>query len=159
MSEVKQAILDLAATIKPMFTLAENGVVVASDDLYEKTLPEGVTVDQIKAIQQHNTALVAATAMAVGELSVDAFKADKDLQRVSAEFSAVGDKISATVTRSREYPAGGIPKEGEVRDPNAKITKYGVIDAGYEVVSNGNKGELKKVRAHIAALAASVLAS
>lgn len=158
MSDVKQAVQDLAAKIKPMFTLADNGVVLAEEGLYEKSLPEGITADQIKAIQQHNTALVAASAMAVGELAIDAFKADKDLQRVTAEIPAVGDKISTAVIRSREYPAGGIPKEGEVRDPNAKITKYGVIEASYEVASNGNKGELKKVRAHIGALAAAALA-
>jgi len=153
MSDVKQAVQDLAAKIKPMFTLA----VLPAADLYEKSLPEGITTDQIKAIQQHNTALVAATGLAVGELAIDAFKADKDLTRVSTEFAAVGDKISTAVIRSREYPAGGIPKEGEVRDPNAKIVKYGVIEAAYEVASNGNKGELKKVRTHIGALALAAL--
>lgn len=157
MSDVKQAVQDLAAKIKPMFTLADNGVVLPAADLYEKSLPEGITTDQIKAIQQHNTALVAATGLAVGELAIDAFKADKDLTRVSTEFAAVGDKISTAVIRSREYPAGGIPKEGEVRDPNAKIVKYGVIEAAYEVASNGNKGELKKVRTHIGALALAAL--
>lgn len=157
MSEVKQAVQDLAAKIKPMLTLADNGVVLAQADLYEKSLPEGITADQIKAIQQHNTVLVAASALAVGEIAVDAFKADKELQRVTSEFSAVGDKISTAVIRSREYPAGGIPKEGEVRDPNAKIVKFGVIEAAYEVSSNGNKGDLKKVRTHISALALAAL--
>lgn len=159
MSNVKQAVQDLAAKIKPMFTLADNGVVLAEEGLYEKTLPEGITLEQLKAVQQHNTALVAATALAVGEIAVDAFKADKELTRVSTEFPVANDKIGANVLRSREYPAGGIPKEGEVRDPSAKITKYGVIEASYETASNGNKGELKKVRTQIGALAAAALSN
>lgn len=158
MSEVKQAIKDLAAQLKPMFTLAENGVVIPDDDLYSKALPEGLTVEMVKALQQHNTSLVAATSYVVGEMAVDAFKADKSLDRVTTVVPAGTDKISVGVLRSREYPAGGIPKEGETRDPNAKIVKFGVIEASYEVASNGNKGELKKVRSHISALAAAALA-
>lgn len=157
MSNVKQNIQDLAASIKPMFKLTDNGVVLAEADLYEKSLPEGITMDQLKTIQTHNTQLVAATALAVGELAVNAFAKDAELSRVTAEVVVGSDKIGTNVLRSRDYPAGGIPKEGEVRDPNARITKWGVIEASYEVASNGNKGELKKVRAHIGALAAAAL--
>lgn len=157
MSEVKQGTKDLSSKVKPLFTLAENGVILPEEHFYEKVLPEGITMDQIKAIQAHNTALLAAVPMAVGEIAIDAFKADKTLDRVSAVIPAGSDKISVAVLRSREYPAGGIPKEGEVRDPNAKIVKYGVIEASYEVASNGNKGELKKVRTHIGALALAAL--
>ncbi|MNN71096.1 hypothetical protein D3C81_1869980 [compost metagenome] len=116
------------------------------DGLFERTLPESLTPETVKTYQNHVGDLVAATALALGEVGIDAFKADEKLEQLSVEFGCGSDSLAGTIQRSKDYPAGGIPKEGETRDPNAVVTKYGIISMKYGVNAHANKGSLKKVR-------------
>lgn len=146
MSDIKKNVLDLAALVKADLTLGEAGIVEVKDGLFERTLPETLTPETVKTYQNHVGDLVAATALALGEVGIDAFKADEKLEQLSVEFGCGTDSLAGTIQRSKDYPAGGIPKEGETRDPNAVVTKYGIISMKFGVNAHANKGSLKKVR-------------
>lgn len=158
MSDVKKSVLDLAASIQAHMTLGEAGIVEVPKDLFATTLPEGLTLEAVKLVQDHTTDLVAATAEALGNIAIPAFKADEKLEQLSVEFGCGSDSLAGTIQRSKEYPAGGIPKEGEARDPNATITKFGIVSMKYGVNAHANKGSLKKVRDSINKRAAEALA-
>lgn len=158
MSDVKQSVIDLAAKLQAQMTLGEAGIVEVPKDLFAQTLPEALTLDTIKLVQDHTNDLVAATAEALGNIAISAFKADEKLEQLSVEFGCGVDSLAGTIQRSKEYPAGGIPKEGEARDPNATITKFGIVSMKYGVNAHANKGTLKKVRDGINKRAAEALA-
>lgn len=158
MSDVKQSVIDLAAKLQAQMTLGEAGIVEVPKDLFAQTLPEALTLDTIKLVQDHTNDLVAATAEALGNIAIPAFKADEKLEQLSVEFGCGVDSLAGTIQRSKEYPAGGIPKEGEARDPNATITKFGIVSMKYGVNAHANKGTLKKVRDGINKRAAEALA-
>lgn len=158
MSDIKKNVLDLAAAIQAEMKIGEAGIVEVTSDLYTKLLPETLTPEIVKAYQDHTSDLVAGTAEALANIAIPAFKADEKLEQLSVEFGCGSDSLAGTIQRSKEYPAGGIPKEGEVRDPNATITKYGIVSMKYGVNAHANKGSLKKVRDGINKRAAEALA-
>lgn len=158
MSDIKKNILDLAAAIEAEMKIGEAGIVEVTGDLYTKLLPESLTPEIVKVYQDHTSDLVAATAEALGNIAIPAFKADANLEQLSVEFGCGSDSLAGTIQRSKDYPAGGIPKEGETRDPNATVTKYGIVSMKYGVNAHANKGSLKKVRDGINKRAAEALA-
>lgn len=162
MSESKKAtaletVNALAATLFSNMT-RDGSIVSLPKDIGDTTLPEGITVESRALHQDHPTNLVAATAEALAQIAIPAFKEDDKLEQLSVEFGYGSDSIAGTIQRSKEYPAGGIPKEGEERDPNAVITKYGIVSMKYGVNAHANKGVLKKVRDSINERAKAALA-
>lgn len=162
MSESKKAtaletVNALAATLFSNMT-RDGSIVSLPKDIGDTTLPEGITVESRALHQEHPTNLVAATAEALAQIAIPAFKEDDKLEQLSVEFGYGSDSIAGTIQRSKEYPAGGIPKEGEERDPNAVITKYGIVSMKYGVNAHANKGVLKKVRDSINERAKAALA-
>jgi hypothetical protein len=158
MSDIKKNVLDLAAAIEAEMKIGEAGIVEVSSDLYNKLLPETLTPEIVKVYQDHTSDLVAGTAEALANIAIPAFKADEKLEQLSVEFGCGSDSLAGTIQRSKDYPAGGIPKEGETRDPNATVTKYGIVSMKYGVNAHANKGSLKKVRDGINKRAAEALA-
>mgnify|MGYP003407542902 CR=1 FL=1 len=158
MSDIKKNVLDLAAVIQAEMKIGEAGIVEVSSDLYTKLLPEALTPEIVKVYQEHTSDLVAGTAEALANIAIPAFQADEKLEQLSVEFGCGSDSLAGTIQRSKEYPAGGIPKEGETRDPNATVIKYGIVSMKYGVNAHANKGALKKVRDSINKRAAEALA-
>lgn len=158
MSDIKKNVLDLAAAIQAEMKIGEAGIVEVSSDLYNKLLPETLTPEIVKVYQDHTSDLVAGTAEALANIAIPAFQADEKLEQLSVEFGCGSDSLAGTIQRSKEYPAGGIPKEGETRDPNATVVKYGIVNMKYGVNAHANKGSLKKVREGINKRAAEALA-
>lgn len=162
MSESKKAtaletVEALAATLVAAHT-RDGSIISLPKDIGDTTLPEGITTESRTLHQNHAVNLVAATAEALGQIGIEAFKADEKLEQLSVEFGYGTDSVAGTIQRSKEYPAGGIPKEGEERDPNAVITKYGIVSMKYGVNAHANKGVLKKVRDSINERAKAALA-
>ena len=127
----------------------EGGTAVVPSDLYVKTLPEGLSEEQVKAVQKHNSNFYPAATLAVGDLSIPVFKKDKALESVSGEFKMIGrDHFDVTINRSRESRN---PSNGEVS------TTYGAVSA--TLATHGAKvsrGQMNEVKQHLqkAALAA-----
>lgn len=157
MSQLNQKHVDIAAQVKPLISLGEAGTFTVTGDLIEAVPREGYSKEAVVGFQDYASDLLSGILLAFGESSVAAFKADKKLEQVSIEVPFGNDVIAGSILRSKEYPAGGVPKEGEKRDPNAMVTKWGVSTMRYGVSANANRGSLKKVREHINAIAAEAL--
>ncbi len=117
--------------------------------IYEQTLPEGIDKKLVKAVNNHNATFVAASTLAVGELSVDAMKKEPALERVTGSIKMANDTVSLTVDRSKTYK----DHFGE----NDEVVKYGVTRTNYEVRAGKNGGQLKAARVAINELAADLL--
>ena len=150
--KLKDEILELSKSIEKGLKLdAKTGVITAEEGLYEKNLPEGLTMDNVKAVTEYNTNFVAASSHAVGKVSVDAMSSHKKLERTSVEIKmGVNDLFSATMDRSISYP-------NPQGDSGEKIVKYGVIKPDYDVRAGRNGGQLKVARRLISELAAEQL--
>ena len=151
MSEVKQHILDLSTKMDQFVGKVENSAVKANDDMYEKLLPEGVTMKEVTTISNYNTDFVAAATHNISQRAVEAMAKDKSISEVSSTIKmGVNDSLTVGIDRSQTYTnhlQGG-----------AETTKYGVVKASYEVKSGKSSGgQLKAVRAQISAMAADKL--
>lgn len=153
-SALKQEVLDLSKKIAEGITLdKKTGHGEAADGLYESNLPEGLTVEAVKAVSDYNTTFVAAGTHAFGTLAVEAMKGSKSLTEATVQIKMFGkDTLGVSVQRSKDYN-NSLAKEGEPKT----ITKHGVITTTYDVVAGNNRGQLKAARNEIAALASEFL--
>lgn len=73
---------------------------------YNANLPEGITPDTIKQISKYNGQFLKAATIAVGEMAAAEFKANKDVDELTATvgFQAPGDAYTFTVDRKRSFP-------------------------------------------------------
>lgn len=145
----KELTVVTAATLKGGMKVGAEGVIELSADLYETTLPEGKTMAELKEYHDHRDMIVAAASLAAGELSVDYFKANKDAQQVSVSLPIYKDNLNVVVQRSKDLPASTYLPEGK--------TVYGSLRANYTANGAVNRGELKKVKTHLSALAEAAL--
>lgn len=149
----KPEIRTLADTLKAELKLGANGIVEANEGAFEKTLVgTDVTIEQITKIQDHTANVLAAAALAVGELGLAAFKADTNLKQTSLSLPAGRDSLNLVFQREKIVPAGTGPDAGTQ-------TKYGVVTSRIDVAAHANRGSLKKVKDHLNATAKEMLAS
>ncbi len=146
---VKPEVTEMAAKLKKEITLdTATGIMTIPAAAYEKTLSDGLTVAIGKQLQDHNTTLTAAFALAVGEMGFDAMKKHKKLDRIEAEMPLIGkDTLNAVYSRKTMVSPG----------PNAKgdeqVPKYGDMKVKMHVYGATNHGELRKVKADLSARA------
>lgn len=146
----KDAIQTLATQLKGQFEVKDGKITVA-ENAYVGTLPEGLTEDMVKAVQNHNQVFYPAVTQAFGETAIEAMKKDKKLEQLTVEVPLVGhDHFDLTLNRSRTFPnpAGGDP-----------IQKWGVVNAQLVTqAARANRGDMNSVRDHLSALALEQLA-
>ncbi len=136
---ISQKVLDLSAAIKPLLAVdPSTGVVTAPADLYEKTLPEDLSVDTAKRVYSHTVDFVAATTDAVASVGHAAMSGNKDLKSVELETTVLKDKLSVAVDRVKVSSVSG----KEFKTPGGTTIKYTTS------AQNGNAGQLKQVREH-----------
>jgi CRISPR/Cas system CMR subunit Cmr4 (Cas7 group RAMP superfamily) len=137
---IKQEIVNLAAAIRADIKIdAATGVATVGPDLYERLLPEGLTVDIIKQVKEHDTKIIAAVPLALGEEAIPVMKKNKGLENATLIMPTVGkDTIGATFTRQREAtnPAA----------PGTTMTIHGAVRVEMTQYANGSRGELAKVK-------------
>ncbi len=142
---------ELAKTLKERFVIDDEGLISPEKGLYEDLLPTGLTMANVKALQAHNTNLVAATAHAVADLGQNFLKKHGKIERVRLDkFHAGKDIIRADYQRSTT-----------VSSPNGtKTEKFGWITAKYTAASAGsNSGAYGRIRAHFAEAGAKAFSS
>lgn len=138
-------VVKLAESIKKEIKVGDAGVVEVNKDLYEKHLPEQLTLGTVKAVQDHNSNFLAAVSLAVGEIGLAHLKKHKDIDTITANVPVAKDKLNIGLKREAQVP-DGLGKGG-------MRTKHGVLSVGYKVHAAGNVGAYKKVREHISATA------
>lgn len=145
---LKESTTTLAKAIKKDLTLSKDGIIEVTPDIYEKHLEAtGLTMADVKRLQQHNSDFVASLGLAVGEIGLDAMKRKKDLDMVYAEVKIGRDTLVSQFDRSKQVPDGS----------GGVATQFGKLTSKYTVAGASNKGELKKVRQHLMHLAEATL--
>ena len=126
------------------------GIGPSQPDLYKELLPADLPYEMVQKNADYRSNFVTGTAKAVGQQALEAMKGNKDLQRVTASFTAdVNDSLTISVDREVSYP--------NPQDPSAKIQKFGVVSAKYETRAAHNSGALKALRTQIGLDAAEAL--
>lgn len=140
--DVKPEVLELAGKVKEGLTIDnKTGIITAIPDLYTRLLPETVTKETIEALQAHNTRMVSATTLAVGEIAMPVLKKNKELEEASLKLSMVGkDAMNVTLARSRQVPSRN--EDGTT----GTQTKYGSVSVSIDEYSTGPRGDFKKVK-------------
>jgi len=139
----------------------ENGQGKYSDDFYEKTLPEDVTILENIVVPQkdlmaiknrldrHDTILLAATALVHGEHSLAEAIKDPSLLSSTCSFKAGSNTFTHTFKRESEFRN---IKTGEVGK------KFATVQTSVKVSgTKGYSGELGRVRKHLQTLGAAIL--
>ena len=80
--ETQNQIDAMAATLRPQITIAAGAGNIAAD-AYVKTLPEGITIETVQKLQDHNAVFFPAVTKALGEESIEAMKKDSTIESVS----------------------------------------------------------------------------
>lgn len=147
-----ETVLALSAKLKGEMTLdADNGAGSASKDIYEKTLPEDLTLEIAGKVHDHDANFIAAGAHAFGELAVAAMAKNKKLEQANISVGMYGKNgVDYTVNRSETFQN---PKNRE-----ESIVKYGTIQPTVTYQPGRNVGQLKQAKATIGELAAAQLA-
>ena len=149
-STFKPATVAMAAEFRKKIKVNKEGVVEAPEDLYESTLENaGLDMSTVNKVQKHNTEVVSALTLAVGEVGLEALKKHDKLDQITGEFKAGRDEIGIVMSRTREV--------NDMKNPGEKITQYGPTVIKYTVKGTSNSGELKKVRQHLMAQAKQIL--
>lgn len=107
-----------------------------SHSSYFGNLPEGLDRETVESVAKYNNDFVSAAHVAIGELSADLFRNDKEIDKVQAQVGFFGkrDKITATVNRSKTYKNNFAEKEED-----KELTKHLVISSTVETSGYGLK--------------------
>lgn len=149
-AEIKPEILALSALIAADVKYdPATGVGVTSADLYASLLPEGLTMDHVLALQDHNTNVFAGAAHAVGTTSIPVMVEHKDLNKTTVQI-AVGKKdvIRVNFDRERTFPDN---------QNKGTITKPGQVNIDYVQYGTKNRGEVTKVKSFLTTMAMEAL--
>lgn len=139
---LKEETKELAKSIQKELKL-DGEKITCPEDLYTKTLPEGITPDIIKTISKHNANIVAAAGLAVGMISNEAMKKDKKIERITMEMPTVGkDHIDFNYDRSREVPARD--ENGNPAGTRSKLGSLTVNMTNYAAKPHGQLNAVKR---------------
>lgn len=146
LEKISPEVLEMSAKIVPALTIdveKESGVISA--ELYAQLLPEGLTMDLAKQLQDHHSVLYPALAHAVGTTVTPLMAEHAELKKVVVEMKAVGkDNIVVNFDRERTF-ADNTTK--------GTITKAGQVNIAHNTYGTKNRGEVTKVKGFLTALA------
>jgi hypothetical protein len=152
-SKVKPEVAAMAETIQGHMSVnKKEGKVDLKDEgtIYEKTLPEHITIKMAEDVSEHNAVFVPAALLAFGKVGAEALKGNKAAERLTAVIPmASHDKVSLTMDRKFvTHPPGDATKE---------ITHYGYVSAKLDVRAGRNNASLKAARNEVCDLAFAAL--
>lgn len=140
MSSIKDNVRALADSIGKGLTVAKDGTVTIAENVYVQSLPEGLTPDLAKQLQEHNMAFAAGGLLALGEKAIPVMKKHGDIERVALSVPTVGkDSFEYSFARRTETSIGG----GEPH------VTYGHGAVKFSMYGTGARGEVKKVKAEL----------
>lgn len=127
----------------------EGGRAILDDDFYEKMLPSHITMDIVKDLDNHNTALTAATALVHGEGYLGELEKDSTVDDFAVSYKGGTTEYSHVAKR-----------ETEVRNPTTgeKTKRWATVRTVVKTqAAKATSGDLSRVKAHISAMGAQLL--
>lgn len=140
MSNIAPEIKELSAKMQSMMKVDnKTGQTDVQEDIWEKTLPDNLSKEQIKQVKEHETNFIAAGADAIGHLAIAAMNKNSSLEEVQATVGMSGrDHVGYSVAREKTFTN---PQDKDA-DP---IVRHAVIGVNFRNMSGRNAGDLKKV--------------
>ena len=146
---IKNSILGISEVIrKSMVIDTATGHAVVDKDVFERTLPEGLTMDNVTQTFDHFRDVAIAGAHAAGKTSLDILKENKDLPHITVTMPVVGKtKLDYTVN-----------KQGTMTTANGPIDYFGSIRTS-AVIAGIDGAEMKRVKSLVSELHKEALAN
>ena len=156
---VPEAVVARSASIRGvMEKVGETGVSVVPKDYYKdeflKAKPDDMTLEHVEFLDKFNTEMIAGGQLALGEESFDPMTKHKGLDRTTMSIPMLGNNsMNFKFDRSRQVPDRNA--EGVV----GTKTKFGASSAEVVTYGAGSRGDLLKVKQHLAAKALAAFGS
>ena len=151
-NQVPAAVVTRAEEFKKHMTHAGEGIIDTDakgiQAVIEANLPEGMDAKMAKSFIEQEKVTLAALGYATGEIAQDVFGETKDVQSVSSTIKFFGDKMAASMDRSREVTIPG--RNGA---PATKEERANYLVVKHKTQSTSPSGALSKVKAHFASMA------
>jgi len=137
-AETKNQIDALATDLRSQIQIKEGAATIAAD-AYVKSLPDGLSLETVKKLKEHDAVFYPAVTKAFGEAAIDAMKADKKIESLDLSVPLVeGDKFDINFKRSYEHM--------DMATKEMK-TSYGGLSASLTVQSaRHNRGAMSAVK-------------
>lgn len=142
-TKIPANVLEMSKIISGLIT-EKDGQLVIDPTAYAQTLPDDITIDDVKKVESHRAVFFPATTYAFGNASAKHLKSNKKVDEVNLIVPMNGhDTLSLEYLRSKEVRN---PKTGE------KSTKFGSVKAEFSMYAiRGDRGVMSEVRAELAA--------
>lgn len=151
MAEISKELRELSEKIQGAIEIDDSGNATIDKEFYVNNLPEGTTVEQIRAIKKFDTLITAAAADGFGRVAIEKMATNKDIDKSSFTLPTI-DKDSIDFALSRQR-TGINPATGE------ETVSYGRVVVSATAHSVANAGQLKLVKKELAELAMKKFAS
>lgn len=140
-TSIAAATLAMAASLAKYVTVVEKEIKF-DKAAYVETLPEGITVDTIKQIQEHNSVFFPAVEHAIGTAGNSLMKANDDIVDLKTTVSLVGrDRYEVKQVRMRESV--------NPQDRTVVVQKWGAISSNLITHAAEKGAEMGHVRSFL----------
>lgn len=126
MSRIHTNVMSIADQIRADLSI-DNGAFVIPENAFEKTLPEGMTIDSVKAVQTQVNHFAAGIQYAAGQVGIDYMQQHPDCQQLTGTVQMGNDKLSMTFDRSRTIPAD---LNGGTKQVHGNMSAYHTVGGG-----------------------------
>lgn len=112
-NEIKPRIRQIADELKSSLQIDSTGKITIEqkDDMWDKHLSEGITMDMVKKVQEDIMDAAAGFTLAVGEYSQNTMKDNKELESTSARVTFGYSAFENEFTRHRKGAVKGVAWE------------------------------------------------
>lgn len=102
--EIPDKIIELSKQIEDSLKNDKNNIIERNPgEIYEKTLPDGITIDVVDQIQNHNADFVAAGVLSFHNIAMRQMTEDKECTEMSGKIK-MGYKSNVQIDIEREHP-------------------------------------------------------
>lgn len=100
-----ETVRSIADIVKPQL-LIEGGKVAIPTEAFEQSLPDGITIQTVKTVQNHVQNYSRGLDVAVGETAIEFMAQNPEVDTIYAKTKLGHDTYNAAVDRARNLPAG-----------------------------------------------------
>jgi hypothetical protein len=139
---IKPETRELTDNIKNTTQIKSDGTAIVDPETYVKNLPTGLTKEIVQDVRAYDTRFLAASALAVGELSEPVMKKHQALESVTAVFPMTGkDDMTVQYDRTRTKTT-----KDDAGNVTGTSTTYGAVSVAMHLHGTKNAGDFKKVK-------------
>lgn len=147
LEKVAEEVKIMSQAIETELNFDTQGAGMLPENIYEKLLPEDISLDTVKRVQTHNLDFADAVSLATGVKGTSHLKDHPELDSVSVKIKMGNDSVATDFQRSVERRN---PGTGET------FQKPGVLSTKYTTGIGSSRGNYKKIQEHVSEYAASV---